>query len=247
MAQTTILQTPDGEMELFDAEPARAARGGVVVIQDIFGLNDYLRDVCGRLATEGYRAVAPQLYHRNGVKALEYAPAEIVVRNSPVLTSQGVLSDIASSLEYLRSAGFEARRTAIIGFCLGGTLAFAAAVEHSLGAAVTFYGGGIREGRRGFAPLEELAPKLKTPWLGLYGDRDLPSEYGHGIPVVEVEALRAAALLAPVETEVVRYPEAGHAFHCDRRPTYHEGSAKDAWQRTLEWLGTHMGVEDQGE
>ncbi len=83
-------------------------------------------------------------------------------------------------------------------------------------------------------PLAELAPNLQTPWLGLFGDND------QSIPTDQVEMLRAAAAQAPVPTEVVRYADAEHGFHCDARSSYHEVSAKDAWERTLAWFDTHL-------
>jgi carboxymethylenebutenolidase len=118
---------------------------------------------------------------------------------------------------------------------MGGSVVVLAAARHALGAAATFYGGGVTAGRFGIPPLAELAPDLQTPWLGLFGDED------QSIPVDQVEALREAAKKASVPTEVVRYPEAGHAFHCDARDdAYHEASAKDAWRRTLDWFDAHL-------
>jgi carboxymethylenebutenolidase len=119
---------------------------------------------------------------------------------------------------------------------MGGTVSFLAAARHGLGAGVTFYGGGVAEGRFGMPSLVEMAPRLKTPWLGLYGDLD-PS-----IPVEQVESLREAAAKAPVPTEIVRYPEAGHGFHCDARDSYDKASATDAWQRTLDLFEQHLSV-----
>jgi carboxymethylenebutenolidase len=117
---------------------------------------------------------------------------------------------------------------------MGGTVAFLAAVRRPVGAAVTFYGGGVTEGRFGMAPMVELTPQLQAPWLGLYGDDD------QGIPVEQVEALRATLPAAPVDAEIVRYAGAGHGFHCDMRSDYHPESASDAWRRTLEWFEKHL-------
>lgn len=241
MSRTLTLATASGDMPLFEIAPEGPALGGVVVFQDAFGVNDYLKEVCGSLAAEGYHAVAPHLYHRGGETVLEYGPAEAVTPYVQALTEEGLLADIDASLRHLAASGFTPSRTAVVGFCQGGTVCFAAAIHNALGAAVTFYGGGIAEGRFGFPPMAELAPKLQTPWLGLYGDLDLPSDHGAGIPVEEVEALRRAAAAAAVPTEIVRYPEAGHAFHCHARPElYHRASAEDGWRRTLGWLAAHL-------
>lgn len=242
MSRTLTLATAGGEMPLFEVLSEGLPLGGVIVFQDAFGVNDYLKDVCGRLAAEGYHAIAPHLYHRGGRETvLEYGPAEALTPYIQTLTEEGLLADIDACLQHLAASGFTPTRTAALGFCQGGTVSFVAAVHNALGAAVTFYGGGIAEGRFGFPPMAELAPKLQTPWLGLYGDLDLPSDHGAGIPVEEVEALRRAAAAAAVPTEIVRYPEAGHAFHCDARPQlYHQASAEDGWRRTLNWLAAHL-------
>jgi carboxymethylenebutenolidase len=107
-------------------------------------------------------------------------------------------------------------------------------VRRPLGAAVTFYGGGVAEGRFGLPAAVDVASRLQAPWLGLYGDRD------KGIPVEQVEALRAAAAEAPVPTEIVRYPDAGHGFNCADRASFHPPSAADAWARTLAFFDHHL-------
>ena len=110
------------------------------------------------------------------------------------------------------------------------------AAKRRLGAAVSFYGGGVREGRFGMPPLLRLlAPTFQTPWLGLYGGQD------EGIPIEQAEALREAAKQSSVPSDLVIYPDAGHGFHCnDRAKSYHQASATDAWTRTLDWFGEHI-------
>lgn len=151
------------------------------------------------------------------------------------LTADGLRTDLAATLDFLRAEGLAPQQCAVVGFCMGGSVTFVAAVDHRLGAAVTFYGGGVTEGRFGFEPLVELAPGLRTPWLGLYGDLD------KGIPVEQVETLREAAGRAEVPTEIVRYPDAEHGFHCDDRPAVFNATASaDAWRRTIEWLDEQL-------
>jgi carboxymethylenebutenolidase len=115
-----------------------------------------------------------------------------------------------------------------------GSVVMLAAARHPLGAAVTYYGGGVAKGRFGMPPLAELARELQTPWPGLFGKED-PS-----IPADQVELLRTEANNAGVQSEVVQYPGAGHAFHTDGRDAYHATSVEDAWKRTLDWLGAHL-------
>jgi carboxymethylenebutenolidase len=204
-------------------EPTGTPKGGVIVVQEAFGVNDHIEDVTRRFAQGGYRAVAPHLFHRTGDPALDYGNFEKIMPHMQGLSEAGLVG------------GFEAATVGVVGFCMGGSVTFLAAARRALGAAVTFYGGGVAESRFGMPPLVELASELQTPWLGLFGDED------QGIPVDQVEQLRRAAATASVETEIVRYPGAGHGFHCDARPdSYHESSAHDAWQRTLDWFGRHL-------
>jgi carboxymethylenebutenolidase len=234
MPQTVTVTTPDGEMALYDAEPEGPPKGGLIVVQEAFGVNDHIEDVTRRFAAAGYRAVSPHLFHRSGDPRLGYDDLPQVMPHMQALSEEGIGDDLDASLAFLSGAGFEGRRVGVVGFCMGGTVSFFAAARYPLGAAVSFYGGGIAQGRFGFPSQVDTAPKLQTPWLGLYGDRD------KGIPVEEVEQLRTAALTAPVPTEVVRYPEADHGFHCDARASYNQAAAADAWRRTLDWFDRHL-------
>jgi carboxymethylenebutenolidase len=222
------------EIPIFEAAESGVAKGAVVVVQEAFGVNDHIKDVAQRFAAEGYRAVAPHFFHRSGDPVISYDDLESAMKHIRELTEAGIAEDLNAAYDHLHEDGFGDARIAVVGFCMGGTVAFIEAHERTLGAAVTFYGGGIAEGRFGAPALLDLAPELKTPWLGCYGDQD------HGIPVEQVEQLREAVARAPVDTEIVRYPDAGHGFHCDARSAYHEASARDAWSRTLAWLDAHL-------
>jgi carboxymethylenebutenolidase len=235
MAKTVTLLTADGEMGLFDVGPQGTPKGSVIVIQEAFGVTDHIEDVCGRFAAVGYRAVAPHVFHRTGDPVLEYSSIEKVMPHIQAISQEGLLTDLEATIGYLRAAGFEDTSVGVVGFCMGGSVTFLAASTYRLGAAVTFYGGGVAEGRFGMPSLLEQAKDLKTPWLGLFGDLD------QGIPVEQVELLRAAVADAPVSAEIVRYAEAEHGFHCDARPSYHEASARDAWARTLDWFSEYLG------
>jgi carboxymethylenebutenolidase len=232
--KTVEVNTLDGEMALYDAEPDGAPRGAVVVIQEAFGVNSHIENVTRRFASAGYRSVAPHLFHRTGDPPLDYSDISKVMPHMQAITEAGLIADLEATFGYLATAGFGLDHTGIVGFCMGGTVAFLAATRFELAAAVTFYGGGVAEGRFGFAPLLELGADLKAPWLGLYGDAD------QGIPVEQVESLREAVGKAPVRTEIVRYAGAEHGFHCDMRDSYHEGSATDAWGRTLAWFESYL-------
>jgi carboxymethylenebutenolidase len=236
VTKTINLNTPDGEMGLYDAEPEAAPDAAVVVIQEAFGVNDHIQDVTRRFAAAGYRAVSPHLFHRTGDPVLGYSDFDKLMPHMQALTEAGLLADLDATLDYLSAEGFERSRIGVVGFCMGGSVTFLAAARYKLGAAVTFYGGGVAEGRFGMPSLAEMGSSLQTPWLGLFGDLD------KGIPVEDVEVLRAESNKADVRAEIVRYAEAGHGFHCDKRPDYHEESAADAWKRTLDWFSEHLGA-----
>lgn len=235
MATTTeTVSTPDGPMQLTVARPATGNGRGIVLIQEAFGVNEYIEEVAERLAAAGYLAVAPHLFHRTGDPVVGYTDYDKLMPHMQALSEQGLLDDVDAAMAWLSEAGVTPASTGIVGFCMGGTVAFLTAVRRSIGAAVTFYGGGVGQGRFGMPPLVDMAGELGAPWLGLYGDLD------KGIPVEDVEALRTAAKGAPVPTEIVRYADAGHGFHCHVRPDYDEPAATDAWGRAMAWFDTYL-------
>jgi carboxymethylenebutenolidase len=232
---TVELPTADGPMPLYKAVSDGEAAGAVIVIQEAFGVNDHIEDVTRRFAPVGYEAVAPHLFHRAGGGTAPYDDFSKVLPLYEHLDDDGILVDIDATIEHLHQAGWSDGQIAIVGFCFGGRVTFLAALRRSLGAAVGFYGGGIVTQRfPQFPALVGEAARLKTPWLGVFGDQD------QTIPVEDVEQLRDAIQAAPVDTEVVRYSDAGHGFHCDARDAYGETAAKDAWARTLEWFDRHL-------
>lgn len=237
MADTVTLESTGGSMGLYVAKPQGPARGAVVVIQEAFGVNDHIQDLCRRFAAEGYVGVAPHLFHRSGDPIIAYEDMQSVIPHVMSLNPDDLTADLDATTKYLESAGFTLAQTAMVGFCMGGSVVVLAAARGAFGAAVSFYGGGVAQGRFGMPPLLDLAPALKTPWLGLFGDEDA------SIPVEEVEWLREAAAKASVPTQVLRYAEANHGFHCDARDSYHEPSAKQAWKETLSWLNNHLAAK----
>ena len=215
----------------YEARPDGDARGAVVAVQEAFGVTAHIEHIVDRLAAAGWHAVAPAFFHRQGAPMFAYDDLESVMPAMGQLTAEGIADDLNATFDHLEAAGFPAERTGIVGFCMGGSVAFYAATMRALGAAVTFYGGGVAEGRFGLPALVDQAPSLQSPWLGLYGDLDA------GIPSSQVEQLRQAASGAAVTTEIVRYAEAQHGFNCDDRPAvFNQAAATDAWDRTLAWF-----------
>ena len=150
------------------------------------------------------------------------------------MTRATIEVDVDAAFAELMRLKVPADKLAIMGFCFGGTVTLETAARLELAAASTFYGGGLGEGRFGLSAGIESAARLRTPWLGLYGDLD------EHIPIDEVERARIAAASSPVDTEVIRFSDADHGFHCDERPSFHAETSSIAWTRTLEFLDDHM-------
>lgn len=236
MSRTVELTTVDGPMACFEARPDEPARRAVIVVQEAFGVNHYMEGVTQRFADAGFDAVAPHFFHRAGGGTAPYDDFAQVIPLYEHLTDDGILIDLDAASAHLATLAHEPAAVAVVGFCFGGRVAFLAAARRAFGAAVGFYGGGIVTARfPQFPALVGEATTLQTPWLGLFGDDD------GSIPVEDVETLRTALAGAPVPAEVVRYPDAEHAFFNDQRPSNYNGEASaDAWVRTLAWFDRYL-------
>jgi carboxymethylenebutenolidase len=236
MQTSTIeITTSDGPMALYEAVPDGDVRGGMVVIQEAFGVNSYIEDVTNRFADLGYHAVAPHLFHRAGGGTVPYGDFGAVIAKYEGLTDDAILVDADAALAHLAAAGRAAAATGIVGFCFGGRVTFLVAARRRLGAAIGFYGGGIVTQRfPQFPSLVSECATLKTPWLGLFGGLD------QSIPVEDVDRLRVELDAAPVDTDVVLYPDADHGFFRDVGEAYHPEAAADGWKRTQAWLDEHL-------
>jgi carboxymethylenebutenolidase len=221
-------------MRLYEAVPL-SPRAAVNVVQEAFGVNGHIEDITRRLAEKSYHAVAPDLFHRTGGGTVPYEALDQIPPLLQVLTDAGLLRDIDAVLDHLNGTGFGPQGVGIVGFCMGGRVTFLVALSRRVGAAVTFYGGGIVNTLLPGAPaLVERANELQTPWLGLFGDLDAV------IPVDGVERLRQSLGAVSTPWEIVRYPHADHGFHCDERPSYNADASADAWDRTQRWLDAHL-------
>ena len=205
----------------YRADPSTAPKAAIVVIQEIFGVNHHIRAVCDRLAGEGYVAIAPSIFDRIEPNFTSgYSPDEIAVARKFVANPDGtaMLRDTQAAIDAVKELG----PVGIIGFCLGGSVAYAAATKLSgLSAAVGYYGGAI---------VRFADDKPKVPTQLHFGEKDA------GIPLSDVEIIRAKR----PELEIHLYPGAQHGFHCDERASYDKASAEIAWPRSLSFFARHL-------
>lgn len=230
----TSIPSQGDTMPAWHAKP-KVAEGNlpvVIVIQEIFGVHEHIRDLCRRLAQEGYLAIAPELYFRQGDPS-DYADIptllSALVYNVP---DAQVLADLDHVASWAARNGGDPHRLMVTGFCWGGRISWLYAAHNpQLKAAVAWYGKltGEKSINSPKHPVD-IATDLNAPVLGLYGGED------PGIPLESVETMRQALRAANASAEIVIYPEAGHAFNDDYRPSYHPESARDGWQRMLEWF-----------
>jgi carboxymethylenebutenolidase len=210
------------QLGAYRADPKGTPKGGIVVIQEIFGVNQHIRAVCDRFANEGYVAVAPALFDRSQRNfECGYTPPEIENARKFIAKPDwdAMLRDTDAAIKELKSVG----PLAIVGFCMGGSIAFLSAARISgLRAAVAYYGGRI-------AAFADEKPKCPTQMH--FGEND------QSIPMTDVDIIKQKRS----DCEIYVYKDAGHGFHCDERGSYHQPSAALAWERTTAFLKKHMG------
>jgi carboxymethylenebutenolidase len=205
----------------YRADPVATPKAAVVVIQEIFGVNHHMRAVCDRLAGEGYVTIAPAIFDRVEPNFQSgYAPEEIAVARKFVANPDwtAMLRDTQAAIDAVKNVG----PVGIIGFCLGGSIAYAAATKLSgLSAAIGYYGGAVVR----FADDKPVVPTQLH-----FGEKDA------GIPLSDVETIRTKR----PELEIYVYPGAQHGFHCDERASYDKASADIAWPRSLDFFAKHL-------
>jgi carboxymethylenebutenolidase len=227
------VKVSDGEMPVYFARPNGATNPPVILVaMEIFGLHEYIKDVTRRLAKLGAFAVAPDYYFRKGVdltKITEIPQLMPLVNSKP---DSELLSDLDGTVAWAKSQGGDTGRLGIIGFCRGGRTVWEyAAHSGALKAGVAFYGSLVDPANPAWPKSPtQLAPDMKAPVLGLYGEAD------QGIPVAQVEAMKAALAAANKPAEFNIYPGAPHGFHADYRPSYRKDAADDAWNHMQAWF-----------
>ncbi len=223
----------DGEIPGYRAMPASGGPFPVVlVVQEIFGVHEHIKDICRRLAKLGYLAVAPEMYSRQGdvSKLTDFPEILKIVRTVP---DAQVMSDLDATVDFAKKSGkANTAKLAITGFCWGGRIVWLySAHNKDLKAGVAWYGRlvGDKDDLHPTHPVD-VAKNLNAPVLGLYGGAD------QGIPESTVDTMRAELKDSKTASEIHVYPETPHAFYADYRPSYRKEQADDGWMRLKEWL-----------
>ncbi len=231
------IPVPGGQLPAYRAMPASGHSHPVVlVVHEIFGVHEHIKDICRRFAKRGYLAIAPELYARQGDASKLSNVQEIVSAIVAKVPDAQVMADLDATTAWAQQSGKgNTRKLGITGFCWGGRIVWLyAAHSRQLKAGVAWYG-------RLTGPTDDLHPQspldvvgaLHAPVLGLYGGAD------SGIPGDSIEAMRHALKAAHKTAEIVVYPDAPHGFNADYRDSYRKEPAADGWRRMLAWFKTY--------
>lgn len=248
MAQTAVATPTDGldagrihyTVDGFQVPAYRAGPAGkthlpvVLVVQEIFGVHEYIADICRRLARAGYLAIAPELYARQGDASQYGEMAKLMSELVAKVPDAQVMADLDGALAWAGQHGGDPTRSAITGFCWGGRITWLYAAHGPVKAGVAWYGRLVGSATA-LTPRHpvDIAAQLKAPVRGLYGGQD------GGIPLDTIDKMKAALAqgsAAAKASEFVVYPDAPHAFHADYRPSYRKAAAEDGWAQALAWF-----------
>ena len=233
LAGEVKIPVADGEIPAYRAMPANGRNfPTVLVVQEVFGVHEHIKDLCRRFAKAGYFAVATELYARQGdvSKITDFKELMPIVGSVP---DAQVMSDLDATVAWAKSTDkADVKRLAVTGFCWGGRIVWLYAAHNpNLKAGVAWYGrlDGNRTELQPKYPLD-IASDVKAPVLGLYGGKD------KGIPQTDVDKMRAALAAANSKSRIDVYPDAEHGFNADYRPSYDAEAAKDGWAKALDWF-----------
>ena len=229
------LNTPDGKMELYEARPKDGGPyPAIIVLQEAFGLNPHIKDITERVAREGYVAASPELYYREPERVFAYTALQKAMPVMNRLQDPKVMEDIGAAIAHLKSQStVKGGSIGMTGFCLGGRYTYLTAAHYNkdIKAAVCFYGGGIPMGNP--SPLSRTG-EIQCPIYLFFGAKDAL------IPQEHVEQVRKALTDQKKNFLLHVYPDVGHGFVCDARPSYNPEAAKDAWEKFKSFFAQHL-------
>ncbi len=234
--ETESLPTADGLMPAYVCRPAEGGpHPAVIVVMEAFGLNAHIKDVAERLAREGYASIAPDFFYRFGSPVVPYEDVPRALAYIQQFDDAALMAEMGVVIQHLKGrADVRGARIGIIGFCVGGRIAFLTACRHpaAIKAAIPFYGGGIAADTP-TAPLHD-APRIQCPILCFFGEAD------RMIPMEQVRRLDDTLKRLKKTAEIKVYPGAGHGFFCNDRSSYHPEAAENAWNLSRLWLSKYL-------
>ena len=228
-------------MPIYVAEPDSAGPHPVVIVfMEAFGVNGHIKDLTGRFANEGYVAIAPDMYYRQGSVVAGYDDIPKIMGVMQSVVDAQTNADVRVAINHIKSLPkADAGKIACTGYCMGGTISWmSACLNRDIKAAAVYYSGGLitrQTNRNRPGSPHSYAELLTAPVLGLFGEED------QNPPPADVRELDAELTKLGKTHEFHIYPNAGHGFFCDERPSYSKAAADDAWPRTLEWFKKHLG------
>ena len=239
--RTDQVSADGGNMPIYVAEPDSAGPHPVVIVfMEAFGVNGHIKDLTGRFANEGYVAIAPDMYYRQGSVVAGYDDIPKIMGVMQSVVDAQTNADVRVAINHIKSLPkADAGKIACTGYCMGGTISWmSACLNRDIKAAAVYYSGGLitrQTNRNRPGSPHSYAELLTAPVLGLFGEED------QNPPPADVRELDAELTKLGKTHEFHIYPNAGHGFFCDERPSYSKAAADDAWPRTLEWFKKHLG------
>jgi carboxymethylenebutenolidase len=229
------IPTTEGQIPAYRACPTKGRKPYplVLVVQEIFGVHEHIKDICRRFAKAGYCAVAPELFAREGDVSQIQDVQEIISKVVSKVPDAQVLTDLDATAEWaVKKSDASNNRLAIAGFCWGGRIVWLYASHNPAMKAGAAWYGRLEGERTALAPKNpiDFVGALKAPVIGFYGGKDT------GIPQSSIVNMRGALKVVDDPSEINVYPDAGHGFNADYRPSYDQAAAQDAWQKQLAWF-----------
>ena len=227
----------DGEIPAYRALPATGSNfPTILVIEEVFGVHEWVQDICRRVAKLGYYAIAPELFSRQGDPAKISDINQLLKDIISKAPDDQIMSDLDATVAYAKTTGkADTARLGITGFCWGGRVVWMYAGHNpNLKAGVAWYGAVARAFHEGDKTALDIVPNIKAPVLGLYGGDDA------GIPQDTLDKIKAAMKAQGKTVEIVVYPDTPHGFNADYRPSYRKGAAEDGWKRMSAWFKQYL-------
>lgn len=229
------IETQSGLMDVYVASPETENKVPVVLVfQEAFGVNSNIRNICDRLAKEGFLAAAPELFHRAGRRIeIPYTERQKFMPLLAQMTNEDILQDAADTLRFLKDLpNADLSKVSTIGFCVGGFASALCATRMDVAKMISFYGAGMVKRREGIglSPILEGMDNIKASCLFFYGGKDV------SIPPGEINQIEKKLTASEVPFEVDIFENSDHGFFCDQRKTYNQQDASIAWKKTLKFL-----------